>query len=168
VVRMGIAPGEDEFMTLLVQARAELQAATAPFRLEVADAQQRLVCEFSALDTLACAFTDFTVSTDALAAATAEQLKQLGERLSARLTYLLEPISPIEFDREQCVVQLRSSPPERDEDRTSYYELAVRRGGSLSLRRYAKKPGDVRQAISVNVTREVFFRLVSDFSAVAV
>ena len=69
MVRMGIAPGEDEFMTLLVQARAELQAATAPFRLEVADAQQRLVCEFSALDTLACAFTDFTVSTDALAAA---------------------------------------------------------------------------------------------------
>ena len=89
----------------------------------------------------------------------------MGEKLAARLTYLLEPIRPIEFDREQSVLQLRSSPPDRDEDSTSYYELVARRDGTLSLCRYAKKPGDVRRTIPVNVTREVFFRLVSDFSS---
>jgi hypothetical protein len=154
-------------MTLLAQARASLQTATAPFGLRIEDGPQRLECDFSALDSLACAFTSFVVSADTLTDVSAEQLRRLGEKLSARLTYLLEPINPIEFDREQCVVQLRSNPPERDEDRTSYYELVVRRGGTLSLCRFAKQPGEVRRTIPVNVTREVFFRLVSDFSAAA-
>ncbi len=155
-------------MTLLAQARAALQAATGPFQLEILAAQQRLTCDVIALDSLACAFTDFALASDVLNAKTPEELRRLGESLSARLTYLLEPISPIEFDREQCVVQLRSNPPDRDEDRTSYYELVVQRAGTLSLRRYAKTPGNAREAIPVNVTREVFFRLVNDFSAAAV
>ena len=41
-------------------------------------------------------------------------------RWRARLTYLMEPISPIEFDAEGCVVQLRSNPPQRDDDGRSY------------------------------------------------
>jgi hypothetical protein len=152
-------------MTLVEQARATLSTATAPFLLSLTDGQQRLDCELSAIDSLACAVTSFTLGTAALADATSERLKRLGEQLAARLTYLLEPISPIEFDRDGCVLQLRSNPPNRDEDRTSYYELVVRRGGELSLCRYAKKPGDVREPIAMHLTREVFLRLVGDFSA---
>ena len=154
-------------MALQEQARAALQTAAGPFRLSIEDAPQRLDCELTAVESLACAFSSFELSTSALADATPERLKRLGEKLSARLTYLLEPISPIEIDRERCVVQLRSNPPERDADRTSYYELVVERGGALSLCRYAKAPGDVRQTVPVNVTREVFLRLIGDFSSVA-
>ncbi|HVU89009.1 MAG TPA: hypothetical protein VHD36_16920 [Pirellulales bacterium] len=152
-------------MTLLAQARVSLQTAQAPFRLEIEEAGQTLTCDFAALDSLACAVTSFELSTPALAGQTPQELKRLGEKLSSRLTYLLEPINPIEFDAEQCVVQLRSNPPERDEDRTSYYELVVKRGGSLSLCRFVKKPGSVRETVPMHLTREVFFRLVSDFSA---
>ncbi len=97
-------------MTLLAQARAALQTAQGPFQLDLEEGSQRLACNFTALDSLACALDQFELSTTALAGKTPDELKRLGEKLSAQLTYLLEPINPIEFDAEQCVVQLRSNP----------------------------------------------------------
>ena len=78
----------------------------------------------------------------------------------------MEPISPIEIDAQGCVVQLRSNPPQRDDDGRSYYELLVRRGGEIALARYRKENGDARQPIAATVTREVLLRLVGDFCAV--
>ena len=95
-----------------------------------------------------------------------EQLKKIAEQLSARLTYLLEPISPIETDAQGCVVQMRSNPPHKDADRTSYYELLVSRSGELSLCRYTRPAGAPRQLIAAHVTREVLLRLAADFAAV--
>lgn len=154
-------------MSLVQQAKDALQRAAAPDKLDVTEGRQRLTAELAAVDSLAVGFTSFTLATDALVAATPDALARLGEKLSARLTYLLEPISPIEIDREGCVLQMRSSPPQRDDDQTTYYELTLRRGGSLSLSRFSKAPGDVRQQIPATVTREVFLRLVADFAAVA-
>ena len=68
-------------------------------------------------------------------------LKPVAETLSRRLTYLLEPISPMEAMPQQCVVQLRSNPPQKDDNGTSYYELLVARGGRLSLCRWLKERG---------------------------
>ena len=90
----------------------------------------------------------------------------MAKSLSDRLTYLMEPIRPIEIDADACVAQLRSSPPQRDDDGRSYYELTVRRGGEIALCRYRKEPGTVRQQIPATVTREVLLRLVDDFEAV--
>jgi hypothetical protein len=158
-------------MTLKSQAQNAL-TGIAPFAqgsqsLAVADAAGRLTAEIVALDALALAFEHVTVTANALASASIDRLKQVADALSKRLTYLLEPISPIEVDADQCVVQLRSNPPQRDDNGTRYYELLVRRGGEISLRRFQKQPGGVRQAIPAQVTREVFLRLVDDFSAVA-
>ena len=61
-------------------------------------------------------------------------------------------------------MQLRSNPPQRDDDGRSYYELLVRRGGEITLTRYRKENGDARRPIAANVTREVLLRLVGDFS----
>jgi hypothetical protein len=80
---------------------------------------------------------------------------------------LLEPISPIETDAHGCVVQLRSNPPQKEADRTSYYELLVSRDGWLSLARYSRASGQKREVIPAQVTREVLLRLVGDFAAVA-
>ena len=85
--------------------------------------------------------------------------------LAEKLTYLMEPINPIEFDAEGCVVQLRSAPPQRDDDGRCYYELLVRRGGEISLRRFRKDNGDARRTIAATVTREVLLRLAGDFEA---
>ena len=81
-----------------------------------------------------------------------------------QLSYLLESISPIEVDDEACIVQMRSSPPQKDDDGTRYYELVVARG-ELSLCRYSRAPGQSPSVVEAHVTREVFERLVEDFAA---
>jgi hypothetical protein len=121
-------------------------------------------CDLTAMESLACAFTRFEMSNSAWAAAPIEKVKQVAENLAQKLTYLLEPIRPIETDTEECVVQMRSSPPRKNEDGSIYYELHVKRGGMLSLCRYEKQPGNSRQAITIQVTREVFRNLLADFA----
>ena len=39
----------------------------------------------------------------------------------------------------------------------------VRRGGDITLSRYSKKSGQLRQIVPANVTREVLVRLADDF-----
>lgn len=143
-------------------------SSPAPQDLAAADAGQRLTAKIVTLDNLALAFEHLTLVADSLSTAPIERLKKVADALSKKLTYLLEPISPIEVDADQCIVQLRSNPPQRDDNGTRYYELLVRKGGELSLRRFQKQPGGLREIIPAQVTREVFLRLVADFSAAAV
>jgi hypothetical protein len=126
----------------------------------------KLSIDLVALETLGCAFTRFELVTPRLAAAKADELERIAANVAGRVTYLLEAISPIEVDQEHCVVQMRSYPPQKTDDGTTYYELLVRRGGSLSLVRYQKQPSNQRQPIAAQVTREVLLRLVDDFAAV--
>lgn len=138
-----------------------------PLRVDERDAGLHFTAELSALDTMACAFEQFTLESVKLQNADANQLKKVADELSRRLNYLLEPIQPIEIDSERCVVQMRSVPPTKDDGRTSYYELIVRKPGVLSLCRYAAAAGSGRQVVLAQVTREVFLRLVRDFATVA-
>ncbi len=158
-------------MSLKTQAQTVLSGAASflqgRYTLQLAENHQSLESEIVTLDALALAFSHLTLTSAALAAAPIDQLKKVADALSKRLTYLLEPISPIEVDADQCVVQLRSNPPQRDDNGTQYYELLVRHGGELSLRRFQKQSGGVRQAISAHVTREVFLRMIGDFSEAA-
>ena len=138
--------------------------ASSPQRLEAATAQHRFVCELVQLESMGCAFDSFEVRSDRLMTASIEQLKKVAEQLSQRLTYLLEAIRPIEVDSDQCVVQLRSVPPQKDDAGVRYYELQVARGGILKLCRYHAPLGQPRVSIPAQVTREVLLRLVRDFA----
>lgn len=128
----------------------------------------QLTCELSALDAVGCSVDHLTLSAASLAGAVPDRLRAISQDLAKRLTYLLEPISPIEFDADACHVQMRSSPPAKDEDGTTYYELLVRRGGAISLQRYQKLPGQPRTTIPAHFTRQVLLRLVDDFAAALV
>jgi hypothetical protein len=130
-------------------------------------AGQTLTCQLDTIDQLALAFSDFDLFDDRLANASMERLSEVSQKLSAALTYLLEPIAPIEIDADRCVVQMRSSPPSRDEDSRSYYELLIQCDGHLRLNRYTKPNGGLRQLVPSHVTREVFVRLVGDFASAA-
>src|SRR5205085_6536883 len=103
------------------------------------------------------------LSSAKLADTSIDYLKTISDSLISRLTYLLEPIGIVEADADRCSVQLRSNPPKKGEDETSYYELMVRRGGDITLSRYSKKSGQLRQIVPANVTREVLTRLADDF-----
>lgn len=134
--------------------------------VEIDAGQRHVQCDITERNSLAVTFTRLSLATSELANADANRLERLGKALAARLTYLMEPISPIEHDAAACVVQLRSNPPQRDDDGRSYYEMLVRRGGEIALARYRKENGGTRQPIAATVTREVLLRLVADFSAV--
>jgi hypothetical protein len=133
--------------------------------LAVEEVPRQLTCDIVERNLLAVSFRFLKLATSELAAASATDLERLGKSLADRLTYLMEPISPIEHDSGACVVQLRSNPPQRDDDGRSYYELLVRRG-EIALTRYRKENGGARQQIPATVTREVLLRLVGDFCGV--
>lgn len=135
--------------------------------VDVDDGPLHLECQLIALEPLACAFNRLSLRAERLSAMSTDELKHVAETLSARLTYLLEPISPIETDAEGCTVQMRSNPPQKETDRTSYYELLVSRTGELSLARYTRAAKTERQLIPAQVTREVLVRLAGDFAAVS-
>ena len=154
-------------MTLHLQFKNQLasmgRGGTAT--LNLTEGRRELTCILVEHNPLAVSFTELRLVTDALAGAKIADLQKIGESLSKRLTYLLEPISPIEADAEGCTLQMRSNPPQKDDDGRSYYELVVRRGGEIALRRYRKANGTAREIVPAMVTAEVLVRLVSDFDA---
>lgn len=158
-------------MTLKAQAETALSNLSsnsqAAQSIAVTDGGQELTATLTGLDALALAFEHITLTSNALANVPIEQLKKVADTLAKRLTYLLEPISPIEVDADQCIVQMRSNPPQRDDNGTRYYELMVRRGGELGLRRYQRQGAGERRGISAQITREVFLRLVGDLADAA-
>jgi hypothetical protein len=155
-------------MNISIQFGQELSklAAGGAGSLTVTADPRRLVCQITQSTPLAVEFDELRLETSELANASVADLQRLSESLAARLTYLLEPIAPIEADAEQCTVQMRSNPPQKDDDGRSYYELLVRRGGQLHLVRYRKEPRQPRHRIPATVTTEVLLRLADDFCAV--
>jgi hypothetical protein len=158
-------------MTLKQQLERELDRlarmgdfASSPATLSLDVAVGRLEGRILAVDSLACAVESLALATDRLAGASPSELKQLSDRLAAKLIYLLEPISPVEIDAAGCTIQMRSNPPQRDENGSTYYELLVRRDG-LRLCRYNKPKGQSRQMIPARLTREVLERLAGDLVA---
>ena len=141
-------------------------AATSPgngtLKLHVEGGQ--LCAGFAAVDKLACALEEFRYSITQLAESTVEDLRQRATKLAAKLSYLLEAISPIEIDNESCVIQMRSNPPEKDDDGSKYYELVVGRD-ETRLSRYHKSAGQPRQMVPATITREVMVRLATDITA---
>lgn len=135
--------------------------------IEIATAQGQLNCEIVSIEKLACAFKFLGYESSKLAGISVQQLRQLGDSLTNRLTYLLEPIGALEIDSEGFTLQLRSNPPQRNDDGRSYYELLARKG-QVGLCRFRKVGREPRSVIASEVTREVLLRLVTDFdSAIA-
>lgn len=145
----------------------DLQASQDPTdrccNLRLSGPGGELQCDLDDIDKLACRFRRLALHSSQLAAADARRLEEISRGLSQKLTYLLEPIRPLERDPEAGVVQSRSWPPARSpEQGTCYYELLAERGGALTLTRYAKRPGEVRRQQPICVTREVLYRLADD------
>ena len=141
-----------------------IQAVSGRGLLQVDAEAGRVEADLVAVDAIGCAFQTLGLSTARLADASLDELKTISPSLTEKLTYLLEPIGMVEADADRCSIQLRSSPPQKGEDETSYYELMVRRGGDITLSRYSKKAGQLRQIIPAHVTREVLARLADDFA----
>lgn len=154
-------------MSLTSKLRDELRAIVgqAGQSIVVAEGLRSVRCEAVQCEPLAVTITDLALETPELASVSFAQLESSSRDLAARVNYLLEPIAPIETDAQGCTVQMRSNPPQRDDNGYRYYELLLRRGGSAALCRYEKQPGQPRVRVPAVLTHEVVGRLIDDFSA---
>ena len=147
---------------LLVELRG--CAGQAGQSISVSEGGRVVRCEATQCDALAVTIEELVLGTAELAGATVAQLQAASRDVASRVNYLLEPIAPIETDATGCSVQLRSNPPQRDDNGFRYYELLLRRGGSVELARYEKHAGQPRVCVPAVLTHEVVGRLVDDFS----
>lgn len=129
----------------------------------VRDGGDQLLVRVDQAGPLAATVWELRLTTDRLAGASIERVREIAEEITRRVTYLLEPIQPIESDSEACVVQLRSTKPDEQQGVKSYYEALVKTGGTISLQRYESQPGSIRSAIAMTLTKEIICRLADDF-----
>jgi hypothetical protein len=95
-----------------------------------------------------------------------DELKAWGDRLAARLTYLMEPLVLHEADADAIEALLRSQNPTARDGRRSYYQVHLSKDGTLRLARYVYDEADrSRKPTSCLFTREVLERLADDLDA---
>ena len=135
-------------------------------QLRVSDGPRTVRVAVDRCEPLAVAVSQFLLETSELAGTDVSKLETASKSLCQRVNYLLEPISPIETDADGCVVQMRSNPPLVGDTGRCYYELLLKRGGSVELCRYEKTPSAPRTRVPANLTHEVLGRLVEDFDAI--
>ncbi len=154
-------------MSLSQQLEQQIRATIGgPVDLAARDGEDHLVCELTELGSLGVSVQRLELRTPKLANLSSDSLRKVADDLAGRVSYLLEAITPIEVDEEQCTVQMRSTPPYRAENATSYYEILVA-AGAIGLMRYKKGRSEARHAEPFAITREVLYRLVNDFVGAA-
>ena len=129
-----------------------------------ADDGVTLAADLAAIETLGVSLSVLNIDVPNLAGASQATLEQWGRDLCARVTYLLEGLGPLEFDPQSQELLIRSVPPSRDANATSYFEvmLGAAGNGAFTLARYRTEPGVSRTREDVPLTRETLHRLVRD------
>ncbi|MCO6046006.1 hypothetical protein NG895_19070 [Aeoliella sp. ICT_H6.2] len=152
-----------------ISKQLEQQLATAgagPVSLAAQEGDSSVLCELVAVESLGVSLRLLELKSRQLEGKPAEQLRDVAGKLAKKVSYLLEAIAPVEIDDESCTIQMRSMPPHRAENATSYYEVLVT-AGAISLRRYSKTRRTTRQVEAFDLTRQVLLRLVDDFATAA-
>lgn len=122
--------------------------------------------DFTAVDSLGSAFRELRISAEELRDRPLDALQAWARAICQKVTYLLEHIGPLELDAEAQTVLVRSTPPTREPERTAFYEMLVQAPGVATLRRYNRAPHSIdRETVDIQVTHEVFLKLVSDIVA---
>jgi len=94
---------------------------------------------------------------------TADELKAWGDRITARVTYLMEPLVIVEVDTQQVEVDIRSKTPTARGDQRGYYRINLDRSGTLRMQRVAFATADRHSCVvPFQLTREVLERLTDD------
>jgi hypothetical protein len=97
-----------------------------------------------------------------------DALRAWGDRVAARVTYLMEPLVPVEADALADELLLRSRQPGRRPGRRVYYEARLHAAGTLTLSRVQfDETTRQRQPLPCQFTLETLERLADDLVATA-
>ena len=84
-------------------------------------------------------------------------------RMTQKITYLEEELEIIEVEGQGRRTVLRSAPPRKEDQTTSFFEMVLDPAKGLSLVRYRYDPGmGERTPVSAPLARETLERLVDD------
>jgi hypothetical protein len=139
---------------------------TPGVRAEVFDDPHGLALEVEVPSAVgvSCRCLEFT--TAARRSWTIDELRAWGDRIAARVTYLMEPLLVVEADAEAVQVAMRSKSPTTRGDRRSFYEVRLNRDGSLRMERVVfDEATRQRQTTPFQLTREIVERLADDLVA---
>ena len=139
------------------------RAYVMPCTVTLDDGPHRVTLHLTALDSVGVAFSSLEFATSSRAEWTSEALTQWGNRLSSRITYLMEPLKVLEIDAGGGEVQLRSQSPTARDAARGYYEMRLFRQGTLRMQRFSfDEASRQRRESPCQVTREVLERLADD------
>jgi hypothetical protein len=142
------------------------KAYVLPCTVTVEDGPHRLTMHLTALDAVGVAFTALEFATTSRAESPSEALKEWGDRLSGRVTYLMEPLKVLEIDAGGGEVQIRSQSPTARAEKRGYYEVRLFRQGTLRMERFVLDEATrQRRSTPCQFTREVLERLADDIAA---
>ena len=142
------------------------RAYILPCTVTVEDGPNRLTLNLTALDTVGVAFDTLEFVATDRTDWSSDALRAWGERLAARVTYLLEPLKVIEIDAGGGEVQIRSQAPTARAQQRGFYEVRLYKQGSLRMERFVYNDATrERQRTACQLTREVVERLADDIAA---
>ena len=145
-----------------------IQAVSGRGLLQVDCDAGRIEADLLAVDAIGCSFQTLGLhDRQAGRVPSLDELKAISETLTSQAHLPAGADRPRRSRRRSLLAcSCAAVRRKKGEDGTSYYELMVRRGGDITLSRYSKKPGQLRQIVPAHVTREVLERLAEDFVGV--
>jgi len=138
----------------------------APREVTVEEGSSRLTLHLNAAGPVGLAFDTLDFATASRPEWSPEALRGWGDRITARLTYLMEPLIVLEHDPIENQVEIRSESPTHRSGRRTYYEVRLQPWGTLRLSRVSYDEATrQREPASCQLTREALERLADDLVA---
>jgi hypothetical protein len=138
-------------------------SAPQPQTISVAQpADIKLDLDVSSVDRFSCSFRELRLSVPTFRRTDASALKTWADDICSHVTYLMEQLGALEIDPGTGTAQVRSMPPNRQDDQMRYYEIFLKAPGQVTLRRYRSISGAGREQIDLQATHELLQRLIPD------
>jgi hypothetical protein len=137
-----------------------------PCEVAVEEGPHRLALRLTALDSVGVAFESLEFATAARPEWSSDALREWGNRLAGRVTYLMEPLKVLEVDATGGEVDIRSQSPTARNDHRGYYQVRLFKQGRLLMERRAFDEASRQpRTVACQLTREVLERLADDVVA---
>jgi hypothetical protein len=160
-------------MSLSIKIAAAVDALSGagvspPYEAAAEAAGARLTLHLTAAGAVGLAFDALEFTAADRAERSPEALRAWADRLADRLTYLMEPLAVLEHDLGSGELVLRSQTPTARDGRRTFYEVRLRRDGTMRLGRVAfDDSARTRTPAPCRMTVEALERLADDLVACA-